>query len=49
MDKNDRLYRVLQEAREQVGKLEDWQRSSDTNRELRRLAEEQARQPVKKG
>lgn len=43
MEHTDRLFRILEETREKVSKLEEWQRSSDTNRELRALAEERQR------
>ena len=48
MDKSDRLYRILEEANQRVKNLPEWRRSEETNRELRRLAEEQLRRDVPK-
>lgn len=38
--KTEKLFRVLEETRVKVSNLQDWQRSTDTNRELRAIAEE---------
>lgn len=44
MARVDRLFRVLEEARRDVLALEEWQRSPDTNKTLRAIAEERRRQ-----
>jgi len=39
-EKTERLYRVLEDAKQRVKDWPDWKRSEDSKRELERLAEE---------